>query len=285
MNSDRIEKEKIAYDNIALDMMEASDMPTIVNDLVGENLVARFRAGGDLGRFPRPFPLWVNSLQDPISHIATYDWMRPIEDRRFVSIGGNGSQAIKMLMAGAEQAVLVTPSWQEGRLARKMAKFLGLDNRFDVIMGVGEQLPFAAGSVDRILGSGTLHHMDIKDAIPEIARVLAPGGLAAFAEPRLNFLYRLFENTRIRQMVREPGAQCYPLRISDILENSADYFRVSRYKLSGGLIRYGIVVWTRGFKFKMHFALSLWSQAAETRILQMLGLSSILGGVAFLLAK
>lgn len=46
-----------------------------------------------------------------------------------------------------------------------------------------ENLPFADASFDAVLGKQILHHLDLKLAIPEIARVLRPGGHAVFLEP------------------------------------------------------------------------------------------------------
>jgi len=47
----------------------------------------------------------------------------------------------------------------------------------------GEQLPFAAGSFDRVWGNAVLHHLDLAVAAEELHRVLRPGGRAVFCEP------------------------------------------------------------------------------------------------------
>lgn len=287
MNLQRIKKEIIVYDQIALDLMTSADAGTVIGNLIGQALLTRFQKGDDLDQMPRPFSLWINSLHShsPTLFVTAYDWLGPYENCRCMELGGMGSHAIKMLMAGAIQAILVTPSAKEAQIARWMAEFLGLNNRLEVVIGIGEQLPFASGTVDKIFGGGVLHHTDLHQSIPEIARVLKPGGRASFTEPRLNWLYKLFENTKIRKMVREPGAQCYPLRISDIEENSAGHFKTSRCVLSGGLMRYGIVILTRGFKIPIPVLPSLWVQVAETRILKAFGLDQMLGGLAVLFEK
>ncbi len=46
-----------------------------------------------------------------------------------------------------------------------------------------EMLPFPDGTFDAVLGKQILHHLDLQVAIPEIARVLRPGGRAVFLEP------------------------------------------------------------------------------------------------------
>jgi ubiquinone/menaquinone biosynthesis C-methylase UbiE len=47
----------------------------------------------------------------------------------------------------------------------------------------GERLPFADGSFDRVWGNAILHHLDLKVAASELARVLCPDGWAVFCEP------------------------------------------------------------------------------------------------------
>jgi ubiquinone/menaquinone biosynthesis C-methylase UbiE len=49
-----------------------------------------------------------------------------------------------------------------------------------------ELLPFQDGCFDAVLGKQILHHLDLKIAIPEIARVLRPGGRAVFLEPLIH---------------------------------------------------------------------------------------------------
>ena len=46
-----------------------------------------------------------------------------------------------------------------------------------------EELAFDAGSFDLVVGTGILHHLDLRHAFPELARVLTPSGTAAFIEP------------------------------------------------------------------------------------------------------
>lgn len=42
---------------------------------------------------------------------------------------------------------------------------------------------FPDGSFDLVVGNGILHHLDLRLAIPEVSRLLRPGGSAVFLEP------------------------------------------------------------------------------------------------------
>ncbi len=48
-----------------------------------------------------------------------------------------------------------------------------------------ERLPFAAATFAAVLGNAVLHHLRLDRALPELMRVLRPGGRFCFAEPNL----------------------------------------------------------------------------------------------------
>jgi SAM-dependent methyltransferase len=47
------------------------------------------------------------------------------------------------------------------------------------------RLPFADGVFDAVVGNAILHHLPLDRAVPEMLRVLRPGGRLCFAEPNL----------------------------------------------------------------------------------------------------
>ncbi len=53
----------------------------------------------------------------------------------------------------------------------------------NLVQAAGEQLPFGNGHFARIWGNAVLHHLDLDLAVPELVRVLSPGGRAVFCEP------------------------------------------------------------------------------------------------------
>ena len=74
------------------------------------------------------------------------------------------------------------------------------------------QTPLEAGSFDLIYGSAILHHLDSDICSREIARLLAPGGVAIFREVQAgNLFLRLFR--RITPFLRTPDE--HPLVESD----------------------------------------------------------------------
>jgi SAM-dependent methyltransferase len=92
--------------------------------------------------------------------------------------GGNGVAALAWRRAGFD-AILLEPDRDEIvgygalRAVRGRPEFA-----LDVCAGIGEHLPFAAGSLDIVYGRQVLHHVSSLDAVArEVRRALRPGGL------------------------------------------------------------------------------------------------------------
>lgn len=88
---------------------------------------------------------------------------------------GNGVNARAAARAGAALAVGLDISPVSVSNAASDAAAEGLENiRFFQADAENTKLP--DGSVDRIICSGMLHHLDLSYAFPELRRILAPGG-------------------------------------------------------------------------------------------------------------
>jgi SAM-dependent methyltransferase len=48
-----------------------------------------------------------------------------------------------------------------------------------------EHLPFSDGAFDAVVGNAVLHHLRLECVVPELMRVLRPGGVLVFAEPNM----------------------------------------------------------------------------------------------------
>ncbi len=90
-------------------------------------------------------------------------------------------------------------------------------------VGAGERLPFGDDSFDVVYGHGVLHHLELREAMHEVRRVLRPGGQAFFIEPLgynpLIDIYRWMAGN-----MRTPSEQ--PLRFADIDQLRAIFTRV-----------------------------------------------------------
>ncbi len=101
---------------------------------------------------------------------------------RALEIGsGTGYFSLNLLQAGAIRAATCTdisPGMIE--TLRGNAERLRLD--VETVVTGAEELPFADGSFDLVLGHAVLHHLpDLEQAFAEFERVLRPGGTVVFA--------------------------------------------------------------------------------------------------------
>ena len=92
---------------------------------------------------------------------------------------GTGGTTVKLLERGA-RVTGFDISLARLHDARRAAPQAGL------LACAAEALPFPDGAFDAVLGKQILHHLDLTVAIPEIARVLRPGGRAVFLEPLIH---------------------------------------------------------------------------------------------------
>jgi ubiquinone/menaquinone biosynthesis C-methylase UbiE len=58
----------------------------------------------------------------------------------------------------------------------------GITN-IEATVGNGITLPYEDGEFDIVFGNAVLHHIELDKCLPELSRVLKPGGKAAFCEP------------------------------------------------------------------------------------------------------
>lgn len=196
--------------------------------------------------FPRPARLWVDASHESLAQLEAYDHLTPVEDKRALQIGGRGSHAIKMLLAGARSAVLVTPMLQEAQYARGLADEWGMRDRFLAVVGIGEELPLAKGSIDVAYSGGCFHHMRFDHLGAQLHRVLAAGGRFSGTDPFATLLHSV--GTKLLGK-REASVHCRPVthkRLAKIRRHFPDT-RASRH---GPLLRYfflGLEKLTRGW--------------------------------------
>ena len=97
-----------------------------------------------------------------------------VAGKKILDVGvGLGQSSIRLAKLGADVCGINVSSVAT-RNAGELAKSEGLDIPFRVMPG--EMLDFPDASFDAILCMSSYHHMDLKQAASEFARVLRPGG-------------------------------------------------------------------------------------------------------------
>lgn len=89
---------------------------------------------------------------------------------------GNGGNAISAAKAGAALSLGLDISFVSVQNARKDAEAAKVLDNCRFFQADAENTKLPDNSVDVIVCSGVLHHLDLSYAFPELCRILAPGG-------------------------------------------------------------------------------------------------------------
>lgn len=153
-----------------------------VYDARAEELLAtrtdeHFRVGSDLPPYPNR------------EHVEFLDFaleqIQPVAGKRILEVGsGPGELATWLALQGAE-VLAIDVSRGNVDLGRRRARVNGVDDRAVFRHVPVETLDEPDGSFDVVIGNQVLHHVELTEAMPNIHRMLAPGGQAVFCEPVL----------------------------------------------------------------------------------------------------
>jgi SAM-dependent methyltransferase len=108
------------------------------------------------------------------------DWLLEPASRDVLDIGAGTGALTRLLVARGLRVTAVEP---DRRMRRTLAGRVA-DAR--ILDGAAERLPVADASQDAVLAHSAWHWVDAERAVPEVARVLRPGGRLAVAWTRLD---------------------------------------------------------------------------------------------------
>ncbi len=105
---------------------------------------------------------------------------------------GEGSTSLKLAQEGLE-VIGIDISPEPLKKAKEEALRIGVQGFTSFLVMDGENMEFEDNSFDLITCFGVLHHLDIKKAYSELARVLKPGGRVICTEPLIhNPVFQLY---------------------------------------------------------------------------------------------
>ena len=111
------------------------------------------------------------------------EFLGDLRGKRVVEYGcGMGRMTVLLARSGAEVSAFDI-SDRSVEVANERARIDGVADRISFAVAPGEQLPYDDASFDLAFGKAVLHHLDATAGARELARVLRPGGRAAFSEP------------------------------------------------------------------------------------------------------
>lgn len=89
---------------------------------------------------------------------------------------GDGARAISAAKAGASLAIGLDISRTSVENAARDAAAAGVADNTYFVQGDAENTRLPDNSVDLVLASGVLHHLDLSFVFPELRRIMTPGG-------------------------------------------------------------------------------------------------------------
>ena len=98
------------------------------------------------------------------------DWLLPPGARRVLDLGAGTGKLTRLLRDRGLEVVAVEPS---GGMREQLTRSVP---GTEVRAGTAEDIPLDDGSVDAVLVAQAWHWVDPRRAVPEVARVLGPGG-------------------------------------------------------------------------------------------------------------
>jgi SAM-dependent methyltransferase len=101
---------------------------------------------------------------------AALDWLVPAQANDVLEIGAGTGILTRLLAERVGHVTAVEPD------ERMRAVLAASDPRIEVLAGQAEEIPAGSSSVDIVIAQSAWHWVDESRAIPEVARVLRPGG-------------------------------------------------------------------------------------------------------------
>ncbi|MFH1263143.1 MAG: class I SAM-dependent methyltransferase [Pseudomonadota bacterium] len=156
-----------------------------------------------------------------VTDLSRKYWQRWIEEN--VCTGGvfldyacgNGGVARIAAHSGATLSIGIDISSVSIQNARKLSAAEGLTDKTFFIQADCENTKLPDASVDRIICSGMLHHLDLSYAFPELRRILKPGGkILALEALDYNPLIKLYR--KMTPEMRTEWEKAHILSLSDV---------------------------------------------------------------------
>jgi SAM-dependent methyltransferase/uncharacterized protein YbaR (Trm112 family) len=186
------------------------------------------------GTFPDPKEVWIDCVPDCKAQYEASRYLGAVRGGRFLQLGGKGIHAVKWLLAGAGEAWVLTPMLGEIYCSIALAREAGVLDRLRCVVGVAEEIPLVDNMFDAVYSGGCVHHMTTELAMPEIARVLKPGGRFSCMDPWRAPLYAI--GTKILGK-REKDVYCRPLTRARVAPLFTSFTEAKKIQY-GALTRY-----------------------------------------------
>lgn len=167
--------------------------------------------------------------------LESYNFLRRLveekaKNKKILDYGcGTGVHLVWLAKTG-NRVVAIDLSKNSLKLAEEKARREGIENKVEILSMDCEKLDFPDDSFDVVFDGGTFSSLDMKKALPEIARVLKPNGFLIGIEtlghnPFTNFKRRI---NRLRKS-RTDWATSHIFKMKDLKEAKEHFDKIEPY--------------------------------------------------------
>ena len=128
-----------------------------------EGVPRRLTFGAHADAYERARPAWPEKAAR---------WLVPADAELLVELGAGTGKLTRAVAALGVRVVAVEPD------PRMLAVLRGLE--LEGVEGSAETIPFGDGAADAVVAGSSVHWFELEQALPEIHRVLSPGGRFGF---------------------------------------------------------------------------------------------------------
>lgn len=151
------------------------------------------------------------------------EFLGDLEGKHVVEYGcGLGELSVLLARSGA-RLTSFDISGGSIEVARRRAEINGLSDRIEFFVTGAEDLPFPDASFDVAFGKAILHHLDPAACAGTLARIVKPGGRAAFSEPMGMNPVLNFARDRVPYPGKNPPGGDQPVNYDEIGQWAAGF--------------------------------------------------------------
>ena len=206
----RINHPSCSPEENRMSRQDALEREVEFHDAIAEGIVIDSAAAHSLAEFDSPASYFANRLPR-LKRTLLQAVAEPGGKKVLVYGCGNDNAAVWFAKSGASvDAIDISPKSVQNQITISRI----LDVRINAMVMDAHKLDLESAEYDIVYGNAILHHLDLQVAIPEVVRVLKPGGKAIFRDVMNgNILLQAFR--RATPYWRTPDEQ--PLRKSDLV--------------------------------------------------------------------
>ena len=134
-------------------------------------------------RVLQPEENFFSYAQHATTMVGVNDFLGDLRGKQVLEYGCGLGEIATLLAKSGASVTTFDLSPKSVLTSRQRAKLNETDTSIRFAVAAGENIPYADGSFDFIIGRAILHHLDADLGWSEISRVIKPGGKAVFVEP------------------------------------------------------------------------------------------------------